>query len=81
MGQDSQLGRIAVVGAGAVGLYYGARLAQAGHDVHFLLRSDYEHVREHGIRVDSVDGDFSIEHVNCASGGEYQATNITKWLG
>ena len=67
MGQDSQLGRIAVVGAGAVGLYYGARLAQAGHDVHFLLRSDYEQVREHGIRVDSVDGDFSIEHVNCAS--------------
>ncbi len=33
--------RIAVIGSGAVGGYYGARLAQAGHDVHFLARRDY----------------------------------------
>ena len=32
--------KVAVVGAGAVGLYYGARLREAGHDVSFLARSD-----------------------------------------
>lgn len=40
--------KIAVVGAGAVGAYHGIRLAQAGHETHFLLRSDYEAVRERG---------------------------------
>ena len=30
--------RIAIVGAGAIGLYYGGKLAQFGRDVHFLLR-------------------------------------------
>ncbi|PTX99661.1 2-dehydropantoate 2-reductase [Verrucomicrobia bacterium LW23] len=45
------IGRIAVVGSGAIGLYYGARLALAGEDVHFLLRSDYEAAQTNGIRV------------------------------
>ena len=52
--------RIAIVGAGAVGGYYGARLAQRGHDVHFLLRGDYEHIRSRGWNVRSIDGDFSL---------------------
>ena len=51
---------IAVVGAGAVGGYYGARLAQHGHDVHFLLRSDYDAVRQNGWTVESRDGDFRL---------------------
>ncbi|HEY8665924.1 MAG TPA: putative 2-dehydropantoate 2-reductase [Tepidisphaeraceae bacterium] len=51
---------IAIIGAGAVGGYYGARLAQHGHSVHFLLRSDYETVRKSGLRIQSCDGDFSI---------------------
>lgn len=55
--------RIAVVGAGAVGGYYGARLAQAGEDVTFLLRSDLAAVREHGWRVESLDGDFDLTGV------------------
>jgi 2-dehydropantoate 2-reductase len=50
--------KIAVVGCGAVGSYYGARLGRAGQDVHFLLRSDYEIVRRRGVHVHSVDGDF-----------------------
>jgi 2-dehydropantoate 2-reductase len=51
---------IAVVGAGAVGGYYGARLAQHGHDVHFLLRGDYDGVRRGGWTVRSCDGDFAL---------------------
>jgi len=51
---------IAIVGAGAVGGYYGGRLAQHGHDVHFLLRGDYEAVRRNGLTVQSCDGDFRI---------------------
>jgi len=59
------LGKIAVVGSGAVGIYYGARLVEAGEDVTFLLRSDYDYVRDHGLRIDSVDGDFLLEDVQC----------------
>lgn len=58
---------IAVIGAGAVGGYYGARLAQAGHDVRFLLRRDLEAVRTGGIRIFSPRGDFHLSAVNCAA--------------
>jgi len=54
------LGRIAVVGAGAVGGYYGAMLARSGQDVAFLFRSDYRAVCENGLRVVSDDGEFSL---------------------
>lgn len=51
---------IAIVGTGAVGAYYGGRLAQHGHDVHFLVRGDYQAVREKGWRIRSCDGDFDV---------------------
>src|SRR4051812_16012509 len=51
---------IAVIGAGAVGAYYGGRLAQHGHDVHFLLRSDYKHVARNGWTIKSHHGDFKL---------------------
>jgi 2-dehydropantoate 2-reductase len=51
---------IAIVGAGAVGGYYGARLAQHGHAVHFLLRSEYESVRRSGMVVRSCSGNFTL---------------------
>jgi len=38
--------KIAIVGPGAIGSYYGARLAAAGENVHFLMRSDLETVRK-----------------------------------
>lgn len=57
---SGELRSYAIVGSGAVGGYYGARLAHAGCDAHFLLHSDYEHARAHGLRVESKDGDFSI---------------------
>jgi 2-dehydropantoate 2-reductase len=53
--------KIAVVGCGAVGSYYGARLCYAGQDVHFLLRSDYDVVRQKGVTVRSVNGDFHVQ--------------------
>ena len=52
--------KIAVVGCGAVGSYYGAKLSRAGHEVHFLLRSDYEIVRHQGVRICSVEGNFHV---------------------
>jgi 2-dehydropantoate 2-reductase len=52
--------RIAIVGTGAVGAYYGGRLAQHGHDVHFLLRGDYAQVKQRGWTVRSCAGDFTL---------------------
>lgn len=40
---------IAVIGAGAIGSYYGTRLAESGHNVHFLMRRDYHAVRTAGL--------------------------------
>ncbi|GAB6113240.1 putative 2-dehydropantoate 2-reductase [Desulfomicrobium salsuginis] len=56
--------KIAVIGSGAIGTYYGARLLSAGHEVHFLFHSDYGHVRDNGLRVDSVRGDMFFPQVN-----------------
>ncbi len=52
--------RVAVVGAGAVGGYYGARLAESGHDVRFLLRRDYDAVRRGGLHLSSHLGDLHL---------------------
>jgi 2-dehydropantoate 2-reductase len=54
----------AVIGTGAIGGLYGARLQRAGAEVHFLLRRDFDHVRTHGLRIESVDGDFDLPQVN-----------------
>ena len=62
--------RVGVIGAGAVGSYYGARLAEAGHDVRFLFRRDYEAVRAGGLRVRSVDGDLHLERPFAAAASE-----------
>ena len=53
--------KIAIVGCGALGSYYGALLQRAGEDVHFLLRSDYDVVRQNGVFIHSVDGDFRAQ--------------------
>ncbi len=57
--------RIAIIGSGAVGCYYGGRLAQHGNDVHFLMRSDYEEVKRHGLKIRSPLGDFDLPRVYC----------------
>jgi ketopantoate reductase len=54
--------RIAVYGAGGVGGYFGARLAQAGAEVHVLARGAHlQALREHGLKVRSVKGDFQVQ--------------------
>ena len=59
--------RYAILGTGALGGFYGARLSHAGADVHFLLHSDFEHVRRHGLVIDSKDGDFVLPEVQAYS--------------
>lgn len=51
--------KIALVGCGAVGSFYGGKLCRDGRDVHFLLRSDYEVVRRRGVSIRSPQGDFN----------------------
>ncbi len=58
--QEHDRQTVAVIGSGAVGSYYGGRLAEAGHDVRFLMRRDYAAVRKGGLRVLSRDGDFTM---------------------
>jgi 2-dehydropantoate 2-reductase len=53
-----------IIGTGAIGGYYGAKLAHVGQEVHFLLRSDYEYVKQHGLQIDSCDGSFHLEEIN-----------------
>lgn len=66
--------KIAVVGCGALGSYYGAKLWRDGQEVHFLLRSDFATVRRHGVNIRSPEGNFnarprcaqSPEEIGCA---------------
>ncbi|MHC2994875.1 MAG: 2-dehydropantoate 2-reductase [Candidatus Atribacteria bacterium] len=56
--------RIAVFGAGGVGGYFGGRLVQAGEEVVFIARGEHlQALRTHGLRVDSVKGDFVLQSV------------------
>ncbi len=53
--------KIGVVGCGALGSYYGGLLCRAGHETHFLLRSDFETVQHKGVHVESPNGDFHFK--------------------
>lgn len=55
---------------GAIGGYYGGRLAHAGLDVHFLSHSDYAYVVEHGLQVDSCEGSFYLPHIHAYHSSE-----------
>lgn len=50
-----------IIGTGAIGGYYGAMLARAGKEVHFLLHSDYEYVVENGLQVNSCVESFHLD--------------------
>ena len=59
--------RYAVVGAGAVGGFYGIRLAHAGASVQFLVRGAADDVREHGLDLTSPEGDLHLDDVDVAT--------------
>lgn len=50
--------KIGIVGTGALGGFYGGRLASAGREVHCLCRTDFATVRDHGLRVYGPDGEW-----------------------
>ncbi len=52
-----------IIGTGAIGGFYGGRLMKAGRQVQFLLRSDYEFVKQHGLQIDSYEGSFHLDSV------------------
>ena len=56
--------RYGIIGTGALGGFYGGLLARSGIETHFLLNSDYDHVRQHGLRVDTKLGDFHLADIN-----------------
>src|SRR5690606_8150306 len=56
--------KIAIIGAGGVGGYFGGKLAKAGFDVHFLTRGAHlQAMLQNGLQVKSVDGDFLLNDV------------------
>lgn len=56
--------RVSIFGAGGVGGYFGGRLAQAGRDVVFIARDRHlEALQQHGLQVESLKGDFSVQPV------------------
>lgn len=53
--------KIAIMGTGGVGAYYGGLLAQTGQDVTFIARGTHlQAIRDKGLHVKSVHGDFSV---------------------
>ena len=54
---------IAIVGAGALGTYYGAKLARIGLPVSFLARRDFKHLLQHGLKIRCTEGDFELKSV------------------
>ncbi len=55
--------RYAIIGTGAIGGFYGAKLQQAGCEVHFLLHRDYEWVHQQGLVIESILGNFTLPSV------------------
>jgi 2-dehydropantoate 2-reductase len=56
--------KYAVIGTGAIGGYYGGRLSNIGKEVHFLYHTEYEWVKQHGLKVESVKGGFHLTNMN-----------------
>lgn len=57
--------KVAVIGTGGVGGYFGARLAQAGNDVTFVARGvHFETIKKDGLKLNSIKGDFHLFPAN-----------------
>lgn len=54
--------KVAIMGSGGVGGYFGARLAQAGEEVTFIARGEHlAAIRHHGLAVSSIEGDVTLD--------------------
>lgn len=62
--------RIAVVGSGAIGSYYGGKLAAAGLDVHFLVRGDLSEIRQKGLHIIGEGENVHLTEVKCSNSTE-----------
>lgn len=74
------IGTIAIIGAGAVGLYYGGRLAEAGHSVHFHTRSDAEALKANGLQAKSYQGDFRVAAENVHAYADPKSMPKVDWV-
>lgn len=69
--------KILVVGAGAVGGYFGARLAQAGRDATFLVKPNrVEQLRRDGLRILSPHGDLTLQPQTVTTGDIHSAYDL-----
>jgi len=63
--------KIAVIGSGGLGGYYGGLLARAGHEVHFISRGVHlAALRQRGLQVNSVHGDFHVAPVRATDNAQ-----------
>lgn len=67
--------KIAIIGTGGVGGYFGAKLAQAGNEVTFLARGEHlKAIQKNGLTVKSIHGDFRVENIKATD----KISNIEK---
>lgn len=67
--------KIAIIGTGGVGGYFGAKLAQAGNEVTFLARGEHlKAIQKNGLTVKSILGDFRVENIKATD----KVSNIEK---
>ena len=65
------------MGAGGVGGYFGGRLATAGHEVAMVARGPHlAALREHGLRVRSLKGDFTVEVPVAEDAGAFDPCDV-----
>jgi 2-dehydropantoate 2-reductase len=64
------MSRIGIVGSGAIGCYYGGKLAALGRDVHFLMRGDLRAVRRSGLRIRGRTENVHVPKLNCYNSTE-----------
>src|SRR5947209_16361348 len=63
--------RIAIMGAGGVGGYFGGRLALAGNDVTFIARGAHgEAIRRDGLRAEGTLGEFHVRPAKCVASAD-----------
>lgn len=67
-----------IVGCGAVGGYFGARLAQHGENVTFVVRGQQLNAMQtSGLSIKSIDGDIHLEKVNVIDANSIEADNLS----